>query len=61
MPDISMCANENCPSKANCYRFTAQPNPWRQAYADFKPAPGSDRCDSYTDNGHYPRPIKADE
>lgn len=36
MPDISMCANYNCPLKSKCYRYLAKPNDYGyQAYADF--------------------------
>ncbi len=35
MADISMCRNSLCPSKSECYRFTAPPNPYRQTYKDF--------------------------
>jgi len=37
MSDISMCENETCPKRAQCYRFTAKPTPYRQAYGDFTP------------------------
>ncbi len=36
MPDISMCQNDNCPKRADCYRFTAKPGE-RQSYANFQP------------------------
>jgi hypothetical protein len=36
MPDISMCANEECSLSWNCWRFNAPPS-YRQAYGDFKP------------------------
>ena len=51
MADISMCQNTECPSRLECYRFTAKPNPWRQAYMDFKVLDGGDKCDSFTSNG----------
>jgi hypothetical protein len=35
MPDISMCKNEKCKFKDECYRFTAKPNEHWQAYGDF--------------------------
>ena len=35
MPDLSMCANEACNMKEKCYRYMAEPNPYRQAYADW--------------------------
>ena len=34
MPDISMCNNEKCDKKNECYRYMAIPNSW-QSYADF--------------------------
>ena len=37
MPDISMCMNHECPVHRSCYRYTATPNDYWQAYADFKP------------------------
>jgi len=36
MPDISMCNNQECPLKEKCYRYKAEPNPYRQSYGDFK-------------------------
>lgn len=38
MPDISMCANQTCHMREQCYRFRATPS-YRQAYADFRPGP----------------------
>ena len=32
MPDITMCEGNDCPLKERCYRFTATPNEYRQAY-----------------------------
>lgn len=46
MPDISKCGNENCPSKLKCYRYTATPG-MRQAYADFAPEEGQDKCEYF--------------
>ncbi len=34
MPDISMCQNEKCKLKMECYRYMAKPS-GRQSYADF--------------------------
>lgn len=34
MPDITMCAKEDCPRKGACYRATAKPNRW-QSYDMF--------------------------
>jgi hypothetical protein len=35
MPDISMCKNEKCKLKEECYRFTATPSEFMQAYGVF--------------------------
>lgn len=32
MADITKCEGTNCPMKQTCYRFTAEPNPYRQSY-----------------------------
>lgn len=32
MPDITMCPGGSCPDKERCYRFIAEPNPFRQSY-----------------------------
>jgi hypothetical protein len=50
MPDISMCKTDTCPLKEACYRFMVKPNPWRQAYSDFKWSEdneGKVTCDHY--------------
>lgn len=38
MPDISKCANKDCPIRNICYRYRVKPSEFRQTYADFKPA-----------------------
>ena len=46
MPDISMCEGTGCPSKDSCYRFTATPSEYRQAY--FSEPPIKDgKCEYY--------------
>ena len=35
MPDISMCKNEDCDRKNQCFRYTAIPSIY-QAYCSFK-------------------------
>jgi hypothetical protein len=35
MPDIAMCLNNECKFKKDCYRFTAKPSEFMQAYGDF--------------------------
>ena len=47
MPDISMCLNNECASRERCYRFKAKPSEYQQAYTEFKPLPGRDRCESF--------------
>ena len=32
MPDITMCSGSNCPIKEACWRHTAVPNEYRQAF-----------------------------
>ena len=47
MPDISMCKNDKCPSKEECYRFRAVPNPERQAYGGFSLDESEKKCDYF--------------
>ena len=49
MADISMCRNVRCKSRLVCYRFMADVNEFRQAYANFVPDKGNDRCDYFWD------------
>jgi hypothetical protein len=49
MPDITMCLNHSCKNNKNCYRYTAKPNEWRQAYSEFAPD-GDGNCVSFTPN-----------
>ena len=35
--DITMCFGGVCPIKESCYRFTAEPNEFRQAYFSTPP------------------------
>lgn len=46
MPDISMCKGTDCPLKETCYRFTAKPSEYRQAYFLTPPNDG-DKCEHY--------------
>ena len=32
MPDITMCDDESCPMKSDCYRYRAVPSVFRQSY-----------------------------
>ena len=45
MADITMCDNEKCSKRMTCYRFTAIPCEYRQAY--FNPTPKEKGCDYY--------------
>ena len=49
MPDITMCDGKGCDAKDKCYRYTAEANPYGQAYFDPAPIDGAD-CDYFTDN-----------
>ena len=53
MPDISMCLSYTCPLKESCYRFTATPSRFRQAYAHFKYDEVTKKCDHYWNNEEY--------
>lgn len=47
MADISMCADNDCPSRERCYRFIATPNPYMQAYGQFGRKEGAKQCDHF--------------
>jgi hypothetical protein len=46
--DISKCSNYHCPSHQQCWRYLA-PGSERQAYADFKPNEGEEKCEYFMD------------
>jgi hypothetical protein len=48
MPDITMCMDNNCQSRFQCYRYMADPTPHRQSY--FKNSPKDDPLE---DKCHY--------
>ena len=59
MPDICMCQGTGCPMKETCYRYTAEPNPYRQSYfavvpvadlATYGDVPSKKVCDYYVPN-----------
>jgi len=56
MPDISMCVNEECSIKSECYRYMAKPNVLWQVYSDFKPVDG--KCGNFMEIYKGTRPIK---
>jgi len=52
MPDISMCDNNICPSKEECYRFKAIPNDY-QTYTSFIVKENEDKCDDFMKINKY--------
>lgn len=59
MPDISMCSNQSCPSRLECYRFVARPNPYRQSFfVGLEPDEKTGKCEHFwqadaNDIAHY--------
>lgn len=51
MPDITMCWNNKCKKKDNCYKHTAKPN-LLQSYSVFDPENTGD-CKYFWDNREY--------
>ena len=49
MPDVAMCQNKNCPSSDKCHRFLVIPNEFYQAYVEFTPEDGEERCIYFID------------
>lgn len=62
MPDITMCNDETCPIRNECYRFRAIPSEHRQAYFVDSPREG-DKCNEFTPiNGRrYLMPVTSEE
>jgi len=62
MPDITMCSGKGCPLKEKCYRFTAKPSDYRQAYFLNPPVEkdGEDKahCSHFWDNKEKKHDIK---
>lgn len=54
MPDISMCSGDNCPIKAECFRFTAVPSEYVQAYFTAVPYDEKTGCEFFWDNKDRP-------
>ena len=46
MPDITLCANDSCPQRHQCYRFMAIRDPLWNTFSDFKPDDKGE-CDSF--------------
>lgn len=56
MPDISMCEGQGCPLKDTCYRHTAAPSSYLQAYFCDPPYDKEEKtCTFYWDNAEYKR------
>jgi hypothetical protein len=55
MSDISMCADNECPSRGECHRWCAWPDGMRQSYADFERPRGADLCDCYIERYDWDR------
>lgn len=55
MPNISMCANTNCPKRYTCYRYMVKSNPYWQSYSNFK-LDEQGKCDAYWDTKEYKVP-----
>lgn len=47
MPDISMCADDKCPSRERCYRYMARPSEFMQAWGMFGCGEGAEKCDYF--------------
>lgn len=50
MPDISMCAHAECPSRKSCYRHAesgTKPTERRQSYMAFEPRKDDGKCLAY--------------
>ena len=50
MSDISKCANDTCPLRKDCYRFTAPPGYW-QLYNAYQHKDG--KCDDFRSNKNH--------
>lgn len=53
MADITMCDNNNCTLKEDCYRFTAPANKYRQSYFAENPKQKDGVCEEYWSNKGY--------
>lgn len=52
MTDICKCSNIGCPSHQECWRFVC-PGSEYQAYADFKPQEGEDKCEYFIEAAEW--------
>ncbi len=51
MADITMCKGIGCEAKTTCYRFTANPNEYRQSYFMQSPIV-NDGCEYYINHNN---------
>jgi hypothetical protein len=49
MSDIAKCADNKCPSKHFCYRFTSPDSEFYQAYGQFEREEDAYNCDMFWD------------
>lgn len=47
MPDIAMCSDDKCPSRASCYRFVAVPSKHLQTWGRFQRPADAEKCAHY--------------
>lgn len=48
MPDMTMCANADCPHREACYRAQAKPSPLWQSHAAYEPrSEAPEDCDGF--------------
>ena len=47
MADIAKCNDIHCPSRKNCYRFTAPASEVWQTYGEFNREADADNCDMF--------------
>ena len=50
MPDISMCRGLSCSKRDDCYRYTATPTEYRQAYFAAAPLDWQGECKYFWPN-----------
>ena len=47
MPRVLMCADDECPSRFTCYRFSGKPFPNHGQYHDFERTETADSCEDF--------------
>jgi hypothetical protein len=53
MSDIVKCADDKCPSKDFCYRFTAPESEFLQSYGQFEREEDAYNCNMFWGNKKY--------